>query len=96
MFNQEKANELIPEHMHGGLKRYIENGIEPGSFLMAVLENNLKEAFGCADHINAQKIGDYVRYLYNYSPSPCWGSPEKVAQWIEMHELRLRENSSSA
>lgn len=33
MWNQEKADDLIPKHMQGGLKRWIELGIEPGSFL---------------------------------------------------------------
>lgn len=84
-WNQAKADELIPSHMHGGLYRYLVSGIEPGDFLMAVLENNLREAVGRADHINQPKLPDYIRYLYNYAPSKCWGSPEKVAAWVEMH-----------
>lgn len=94
MFNQERANELIPEHMHGALKRYIDDGILPGGFLSAVLQNNLKEAVGRADHLNMDKLPDYIRFLYNFAPSPCWGSEEKVSAWIEMHEHRMKSNSS--
>lgn len=83
IFNQEKAHELIPVHMHGGLERYLEAGILPGDFLTAVLENNLKEACGRADSINAQYLVQYVTYLYNYAPGASWGSPEKVQKWVD-------------
>ena len=43
---------LIPEYMIGSLRRYIENGIEPGSFLSAVLCNDLRGACECADDTN--------------------------------------------
>lgn len=95
MWNQEKADELIPNYMHGGLKRYIEMGIEPGGFLMAVLENDLKTAVGQAYHINMTKLPDYARFLYNYAPSTCWGSEAKVAAWIDMHEKRLHAQEES-
>jgi hypothetical protein len=72
---------MLPEHMRGAMLRWIENGINPGSFLTAVLENNLLEAYGRADYINQQRMKDYMQYLYNYAPSGCWGSPEKVAKW---------------
>ncbi len=88
MFDQERAYELIPEHMHGALKRYIEDGILPGGFLTAVLQNNLKEAIGRADHLNMDQLPNYVRFLYNFAPGPCWGSPEKVAAWVDAHEKK--------
>lgn len=81
-FNQERANELIPSHMHGGLRRYLDDKIAPGGFMMAVLENNLKEAVGRADHMNLRALPEYVSFLYNYAPRNCWGSPEKVATWL--------------
>ena len=75
--------ELVPEHIRGGLKRYIDNGIPPGSFLTAVLSNDLMEAFGCADYINRHRLFDIVSFLYGSAPAGCWGSPERVASWIE-------------
>lgn len=80
----------LPEHMQEGMKLYIENGIEPGSFLMAVLENNLMEAFGRADHINQERIRDYCSFLYNEAPRNCHGSPEIVDAWIN----RFREKET--
>ena len=82
MLNYDKDN-LIPDYMRGGLQRYFEQGIPPGDFLMAVLENNLQEAFLRADDTNKNIIGDYVRWLYWEAPGNSWGSPEKVQAWIE-------------
>jgi len=81
-WNQEKADELIPGHMQSGLYHYITKGIAPGGFLMAVLENNLRNAVGQADQVNIRAIPEYIQFLYNYAPSGCWGSEEKVDKWL--------------
>ena len=75
----------IPAYMGEGLMRYIEHGIEPGSFLMAVLNNDLAEAIGRADERNMANLPAYVSYLWNEAPSTCWGSSEKVTAWIKQH-----------
>ncbi len=77
------ARDKVPEHTIGGLDRYVEQRIAPGSFLQAVLENNLSEAMGRADHINRPALYDIVCYIYNDLPSTCWGSPEKVQAWLK-------------
>lgn len=74
---------LIPFHMIGGVRRYIENGIPPGSFLTAVLSNDLRGAFERADDENRGCIEGYVRFLYSYGPSECWGSPAKFNAWCQ-------------
>lgn len=66
----------------GGLERYLNNGIMPGGFLTAVLENNLSQAFGRADSYNSANLKDIVAYIYNYVPSSAWGSPAKVSAWV--------------
>lgn len=73
---------FIPDHMMGGLERYINHGVEPGDFLTAVIENDLAEAVGRADAENMHNLPAYVGYLYNEAPSQCWGSPEKMKAWI--------------
>jgi len=73
----------LPEGLKGGLQRYIEHGIEPGSFLQAVLRNDLMGSFAQADIHNRYLLFDIVRWLYNEAPSQCWGSSEKVKAWIE-------------
>lgn len=72
----------IPERMMGGIQRYIERGIEPGGFLCAVIENDLKEAVGRADEENMANLPAFVSYFYNEAPSVCWGSPEKMVAWL--------------
>lgn len=74
---------ILPEHMQGGMKRYIEDGIPPGGFLYAVLCNDLMGAVRKADDINQHRLIDYARFLYNEAPSNCYGSPQKVEAWID-------------
>lgn len=73
----------MKESLIGGLRRYVEKGIEPGSFLMAVLENNLIESIQKADATNLANIKEIVEYCYNEIPSDCWGSKEIVKEWIK-------------
>lgn len=74
--------DLAPNNLGASFKHYIEHGIPPGGFLRAVLENDLREAFGRADQYNRECLFEIVGWLYNESPSTCWGSPEKVAAWL--------------
>ena len=74
--------DLLPEHIREAMKRYIENRIAPGDFLMAVLSNDLMGAISRADYINRDKIHDICCFLYNEAPADCWGSPEIVKQWL--------------
>ena len=74
-------NTTIPEHIFGGIRRWIEFGDHPGHFLMAVITNNLKEAVGRADDECIAGLPAIVGYLYNVAPSECWGSEERAAAW---------------
>lgn len=73
----------LPEHMRDGMRLYIERGVPPGSFLTAVLSNDLMGALGKADDTNLHALPAYGRFLYNEAPSPCFGSPEHVRDWCE-------------
>jgi hypothetical protein len=73
----------IPDHGRANLQRYIEHGVPPGSFLEAVICNDLKEACMRADDINQRRIFDYVQFLYQYAPSVAWGSIEKYGGWLK-------------
>ena len=76
-------NWYIPERMKGGIVRYIENGIAPGSFLTAVIQNKLKEAMMYADDENLENLPAYVDYFYNECPRVRWGSPETMEEWVK-------------
>ena len=80
---QESLRNTIPPHLMEGIDRWVEKRILPGGFLTAVLENDLKNAVSRADDISKKHIADIVTYLYNYVPSACWGSKEKVEEWAE-------------
>ena len=75
------AQSLVPTHIHGGIWRYVVEGILPGDFLRAVLDNNLTRAFGCADDRNTEHMHDIVKFMYNEVPSMCWGTPKRVDDW---------------
>ena len=72
----------IPSYMMPGLQRYIEEHIAPGDFLKAVICNDLKKAVELADDENLANLAAYVGFLYNETPGPCWGSPEKYKKWL--------------
>ena len=73
----------IPGHCRDGLLLYLEKGVPVGSFLEAVLSNDLREACARADDINRRSLFDYVQFLYRYAPIPAWGSAEAYRKWIE-------------
>ena len=73
----------IPERMIEGIRLYIERGVRPGSFLCAVIQNDLRESCGCADDENMANLPAYVAYFYNEAPSDCWGSFQKMQNWMK-------------
>jgi len=87
---------LIPEHMRGGVERWVMNGIVPGLFLTAVLRNDLKEAFATADDINSRRMRDYVQFFWSHAPSACWGSPDAVSEWTQRGGLTGRDRDRDA
>lgn len=74
----------LPTGMHQGLLRYVIYGIRPGAFLTAVITNNLRLAFECADEHNGHAMAAWVAFFYNHCPSGCWGSAEKMKSWIDL------------
>ena len=91
--------EMIPKLMRSGLWLWVNNGHHPGSFLSALLANNLTETFRRADDQNGGIIGNYARFLYNWCPAPCYGSPEKVKDWAALgglHGMRAKEAAELA
>ena len=91
VFDEYSLN-LLPEHMRDGMYRWIAQGIKPGSFGMAVLENDLVEAFSCADEVNTARMKDWASWLFNCAPNKCWGSAEKVAAWAAHRGLSGLKN----
>lgn len=72
----------IPPYMEEGIARYVEKGRLPGDFLYGVLMNDLRRAVDYADDLNIKVIPAYIGYFYNNVPSVCWGSTERVVEWV--------------
>ena len=72
----------IPEYMRASAIGYL-TGEQPyvGSFLDALLKNDLKRTVIRAAPGNAAVLKDWVRFLFDTAPHTCWGSPEKVRDW---------------
>ena len=80
----------LEDHI-GAIERFVEHGIEPGSCTRAILENNLRDAFARADEETREIMFYIVSYCYNEIPSNCWGSREKVDQWIRAIRAKMEE-----
>lgn len=91
----QRLNELIPGHMRSGVQLYIEHGAPPGGFLTAVICNDFAGAAGRADDINRSALGDYATFFYNFAPSECWGSAEKMDAWLQRHQQHREAASCS-
>lgn len=74
---------MIPEDIKQSLEKYTQQRIPTGGFLYAVLSNDLFEAFGRADNENRLLLFNICSYIYNELPSTCWGSKEKVNNWLK-------------
>ena len=76
----------IPERTLDGIRRYVDQHIVPGGFVLAVLRNELTEAVCRADLDNLLCLRDIVKYLSNEVPAICWGSPGAVRVWLKAKE----------
>ena len=81
----------LPERIQAGLCRYVEHGSMPGTFLRAVLSNDLMEAYHQADSESLACLKDILNYIHWEIPGPCHGSPEAVKRWVEKGGLGGRK-----
>jgi hypothetical protein len=65
------------------IDNYVSKRWRPGSFVTAVLANDLMQAFACADEDNAENMHSIVKYVYNHTPNICHGSYEIVDNWLK-------------
>lgn len=65
----------------------------PGSFVRAVLENDLRMAVAHADPFSRATLSAIVTYCEEALPSGSWGSPEKARAWMEQAKKQVGEAS---
>ena len=85
---------VIPFYTLESLEDFVIDGEMPGGFLTAALKNDLSRTFNRADNHNLKGIPGLVAFLYNYTPSRCWGSCEDVEAWHAKGGLRRIEPDS--
>jgi DNA-directed RNA polymerase specialized sigma24 family protein len=81
--------DLLPSHLQQGMSRYLEHGIETGSFLRAVLENDFEQAILRADPCCLRAMRHIALFL-GYVPPEAWGSRLIVESWIDRHKQELK------
>ena len=72
----------IRDQMMDSIRNYIDRKIPAGSFLSAVICNDLVSAVSNADDENIKNIPAFASYFYQYAPTSCWGSLEKMKIWL--------------
>jgi len=77
----ELAESDIPHHLRDGLVRYFRDGILPGSFLQAVLCNDLLATVSRAAPRALDALPALMEFLHWTAPVEAWGSRKKVLAW---------------
>lgn len=73
-------------YMIVGVRNWIEKGIEPGSFLKAMLMNDFAMAIVKADFMNSKLLYDWAIFLLNEMPPESWGSEMTYNNWKDSHD----------
>jgi hypothetical protein len=83
-----------PEHIRPNIARWVENGLPPGSFLEAVLKNDLLLAVAFADEINIRSLPAIVAYITRFVPPAAYGSFERYEEWMRMKNEEFENQRS--
>ena len=78
----------VPEYLREGIELYLTAHIPTGSFLLAVLANDLSSACDRADFDSRTHLWNVVFFLQNYAPVEAWGSRDKVRAWLDARPRR--------
>lgn len=77
-----KQMAMIPQRTIDTIDGYFKHGMQPGSFVRCVLENDLQGAAATADFENRVALFDIAKYVFNNLPIGCHGSPRIVNEWL--------------
>ena len=85
---------MLPAHIRDELDAYKQGNhpYEFGSFLTAILANDLVRAACTADQQNQHLLFEYAKYLYNELPSHMWGSYKTVQAQIAHQQTQRQGN----
>ena len=82
-------------HFQDSIDLYVNEGIPPGHFLTACLQNDLTRAIQRADLEARRELHEIVGAIEN-TPAECHGSRENFAAWIKKKadERKARDENS--
>lgn len=80
----------IPENIYHALTRYWNEALPPGSFLTAVLSNNLMDSIDYADYVTERYFADIVNYVKYHAPPGSYGNLELVYSWLEQGDYYVQ------
>lgn len=80
----------IPLHVRKELLKYLQDHVEPGPFLWAVIHNDLKRTVRHATGEELHCLPDLLQYLQASVSSVAWGSRPIVKWWLENKPPRQR------
>lgn len=64
------------------INRYVSHNEHPGSFIVSILQNDLKKTMLYADDQSIKDLREIYLYIYNSLSGICWGSKEIVEKWL--------------
>lgn len=84
---QEEILPYVHSHTEEAFLRYFNHGLEPGSFGLSMLCNDIEAATARADHWNKPIIPNILKWLELNAPQGSWGSWEIVYGWLNKNEF---------
>ena len=92
-----------PEHwndMVESIARYVEKGLPPGDFIMAMLRNKFRETFVRADHMNIEMMPAWGWFMTWVLPTGIMDNDGKIPDnWTDEHKTyianRIREEGKA-
>jgi hypothetical protein len=73
---------VVPRHTQEAIERYLVDGLPAGSFLEAVITNNLFMSVGHADVANKQHLVSIVEWFAQRAPLESYGSKVAYTAWL--------------
>jgi hypothetical protein len=72
----------VPQHTRLCLENYFYHGLQPGSFITAMLRGDYEFAVNLADHENYHSIDEIRRFIEEQIPNDIRGSDRNMTSWV--------------
>ena len=72
----------IPPFVLTAMRDYVLDSKRPDRFLQAVICNDLHQSCSLADPDLRRELHNITKWFFNVAPADCWGSEEKMEEWL--------------